>query len=115
MWLSEAPPPVLLQVNIGDEPQKHGIAAGRVAELAEAATSAGLVVKGLMAIPPLSPDPEQTRPHFAALAKVRDALSADFPSMTELSMGMSDDYEVAIEEGSTIIRVGRAIFEPAGV
>jgi uncharacterized pyridoxal phosphate-containing UPF0001 family protein len=70
----------------------------------------GIEVKGLMAIPPISEDPEAQRPHFALLRDLRDELSKDHPGIEELSMGMTDDFEVAVEEGSSIIRVGRAIF-----
>jgi uncharacterized pyridoxal phosphate-containing UPF0001 family protein len=73
-------------------------------------TGLGIEVLGLMAIPPYSDDPEEQRPHFAMLRTMRDELSSSHPSLTELSMGMTDDFEVAIEEGSTVIRVGRAIF-----
>jgi len=70
----------------------------------------GLEVLGLMAIPPITDDPEEQRPHFALLRTLRDDLARDHPSVEELSMGMTDDFEVAVEEGSSIIRVGRAIF-----
>jgi hypothetical protein len=63
-----------------------------------------------MVIPPLSDDPEDQRPHFALLRDLRDHLAREHPAVAELSMGMSDDFEVAVEEGSSIIRVGRAIF-----
>ena len=67
----------------------------------------GLRVRGLMAIPPAAPVPEETRPHFRALRELRDSLGLE-----HLSMGMSADYEVAIEEGATMVRVGTAIFGP---
>ena len=96
---------VLLQVNVGRESQKSG---------AEPETVAGLVTRigalpslrlsGLMAIPPAA-EPDDVRPHFRALRAMRDDLG-----LTELSMGMTDDFEIAIEEGATIVRVGRAIF-----
>jgi len=63
-----------------------------------------------MAIPPISDDPGEQRPHFELLRTLRDDLARDHPSVVELSMGMTDDFEVAVEEGSSIIRVGRAIF-----
>jgi hypothetical protein len=63
-----------------------------------------------MAIPPLTDDPEAQRPHFAMLREIRSELAAEHPGIIELSMGMTDDFEIAIEEGSSIIRVGRAIF-----
>ena len=70
----------------------------------------GLEVRGLMAIPPLTEDPEAQRAHFAMLREIRSELAAEHPEIIELSMGMTDDFEIAIEEGSSIIRVGRAIF-----
>jgi hypothetical protein len=96
---------IMLQVNIGDEPQKSGIARGDVDAIAKrAAALAPLHVIGLMAIPPIG-TPEESRPYFRELRSMRDALGLE-----HLSMGMSEDFETAIEEGSTIVRVGRAIF-----
>ena len=71
---------------------------------------------GLMHVPPADPDPERSRPHFAALRKLRDALRAqpEGSELRELSMGMTADFEVAIEEGATIIRVGTALFGARG-
>jgi PLP dependent protein len=96
---------ILLQVNIGREPQKSGAEPDRVAELVrriEAIPS--LQLTGLMAIPPAA-EAEQVRAYFRELRAMRDDLG-----VRELSMGMTDDFAVAIEEGATIIRVGRAIF-----
>jgi hypothetical protein len=104
-------PPVLLQVNIGEEPQKHGFAPLEVAGACHSAIDMGLEVRGLMAIPPLGPDAETARPYFVRLRDLRDKVVRDWPSISELSMGMTDDFEVAIEEGATMIRLGRAIFE----
>ena len=72
----------------------------------------GLEIAGLMTMAPVVEDAEQARPVFAALRGLRDALRADFPmcGWETLSMGMTDDYEVAIEEGATLVRIGRAIF-----
>jgi pyridoxal phosphate enzyme (YggS family) len=96
---------VLLQVNIGRELQKSGAAPDSVPELARRiAALPGLRLGGLMAIPPAG-EAEAMRPYFRELRAMRDDLG-----LTELSMGMTDDFEVAIEEGATIIRVGRAIF-----
>jgi hypothetical protein len=67
-------------------------------------------VQGLMTMPPYFDDPETARPYFYRLRELRDSLLASFPKLNELSMGMSGDFEVAIEEGATIIRVGSAIF-----
>ena len=99
---------VLLQVNVGDEPQKGGVAPAEVKRLAESVMGlSGLRVRGLMAIPPAAEDPEHTRPYFRQLRELRDQLGFE-----HCSMGMSADYEVAIEEGATMVRVGTAIFGP---
>lgn len=96
---------ILLQVNIGRESQKSGAEPDSVAELVRRIGALPAVkLSGLMAIPPAG-DPEEVRPHFRALRAMRDDLG-----LTELSMGMTDDFEIAIEEGATIVRVGRAIF-----
>jgi pyridoxal phosphate enzyme (YggS family) len=100
----------LVQVNLADEPQKGGLAPEAVpALLAHAARWRSVRVVGLMTVPPAGVDP---RPHFAALRALRDRLRREpgGESVGELSMGMSADFEVAIEEGATIIRVGTAIF-----
>ncbi len=105
-------PPVLVEVNVAAEQQKAGVSPARAGELVDRLTELGVEVRGLMAIPPAAPDPEASRPHFRALAALADRLRADRPGLVELSMGMTDDYEVAVEEGATIVRVGRAIFGP---
>lgn len=105
-------PPVLAQVNIGDEDQKSGVTTAGIREALEWMTGLGLDVRGLMAIPPIPDRPEDSRPHFESLRQIRDGLLGDFPSLQELSMGMTDDFEVAIAEGASMIRVGRAIFGP---
>ena len=74
------------------------------------AAGLGLEVRGLMTIPPAGASPEAARPWFRALAGLRRALQRRWPGLVELSMGMSDDFEVAVEEGATLLRVGRAIF-----
>lgn len=99
---------VLLQVNLGDEPQKGGVAVAELKRLHEvAAALPNLSVRGLMAIPPATGEPEQARPYFRRLRELRDELGLE-----HCSMGMSADYEVAIEEGATMVRVGTAIFGP---
>lgn len=103
-------PPALLQVNVAAEEQKHGASIDDAPRLLSEATATGLDCRGLMTIAPLVADPEQNRKWFARLRALRDELSGEFPELEELSMGMTDDFEVAIEEGATIIRVGRAIF-----
>ena len=103
----------LIQVNTSGEAQKGGAAPDRVrALLAAGAAWPHLRIIGLMAIPAASDDPERTRPAFAMLRALRDSLRADHPALIELSIGMSGDFEVAIEEGATIIRVGTALFGP---
>jgi hypothetical protein len=105
---------VLVQVKLGDEQTKSGIAPAAAPALIEAAVRlANLELAGLMAIPPPSATPEASRPWFARLRQLRDRLDgACCPpgTLRELSMGMSADYEVAIEEGATIVRVGSGIF-----
>ena len=104
------PPPVLVQVNIGDETQKSGVAPRDVPTTVTWLEDMGLDVVGLMTLPPAPDEPEDSRGYFVEMRRLRDRVGADHPRVTELSMGMSDDFEVAIEEGASIIRVGRAIF-----
>jgi pyridoxal phosphate enzyme (YggS family) len=105
---------VLLQVNVAGEESKHGTTPEGAETLARRmAEWPHLWLRGLMTIPPYLPDPEQVRPHFRALRELRDRLAAlALPGleMTELSMGMSHDFPVAVQEGATIVRVGTAIF-----
>jgi PLP dependent protein len=93
---------VLVEVNIGGERSKTGVAPQALRALLERVRDPHLAVEGLMTVPPPGTDP---RPYFAELRALRDA-----EHLRELSMGMSDDFEIAIEEGATMIRVGRAIF-----
>ena len=111
---TDAAPPVLLQVNVAAEAQKHGATVEEAVELLERCDAAGLDCRGLMTIPPLAPTPESNRHWFADLRRLRDRLQTDHDHVCELSMGMTDDFEIAIEEGATIIRVGRAIFGELG-
>lgn len=104
------PPPILIQVNIGNEEQKGGVEPDRAADLIGEATDLGLDPQGLMAIPPLGEIPEDSRRFFVALRELRAHLSTEAVPLGHLSMGMTNDFEVAIEEGASIIRVGRAIF-----
>ena len=106
---SGLPPPVLLQINTGHERQKSGVEPEEARSTLAEVLSVGLEVRGLMAIP-LTEDAAAQRPHFAMLREIQSELAGEHPEITELSMGMTDDFEVAIEEGSSIIRVGRAIF-----
>ncbi|HLG66200.1 MAG TPA: YggS family pyridoxal phosphate-dependent enzyme [Ktedonosporobacter sp.] len=105
--------PILLQVNIAGEESKEGMAAAEAPSLArQIGELPHLEVQGLMTIAPLVADAEEVRPVFRALRVLRDRLRDELPqhSWHHLSMGMTDDYTVAIEEGATIVRVGRAIF-----
>jgi len=106
---------VLIQVNLSGEPQKGGVAPPDLPPLAHAiAQLASLRLRGLMTVPAAAADPEAVRPTFAALRRTRDDLCAAQPGLTlpVLSMGMSADFEVAIEEGATLVRVGTALFGP---
>ena len=109
---------VLIEINVGGEAAKSGVAPDSP-ELESILTAAprldSLQFRGLMSIPPFTEDPENTRPYFGTLRELRDCIAArDLPaiSMDTLSMGMSHDFEIAIEEGSTCVRVGTAIFGP---
>lgn len=105
---------VLLEVNLGDEPSKAGALAEEAIALMAAVTGLpNLWLKGLMAIPPFEDDPEVSRPYFQQLRELRERYNRSAcggASLRELSMGMSHDFEIAIEEGATIVRVGTAIF-----
>lgn len=106
----DAPLPVLLEVNIAGEASKHGFAPSELeAALEQIAALPHLEVDGLMTIAPLVADAEAVRPVFRTLRELRDALAGEW-SLHQLSMGMSNDYAVAIAEGATIVRIGRAIF-----
>jgi pyridoxal phosphate enzyme (YggS family) len=105
--------PVLLEVNVSGEAAKHGFAPAELLGAAgELAALPGIRIQGLMTMAPLADDPEATRPVFRALRELRDELSVRCPQAEwrHLSMGMTNDFEVAIEEGATIVRVGSAIF-----
>ena len=100
------PLPILLEVNAAGEATKFGFPPGEVAAAAQAiARLPHLDLRGLMTVAPFVSDPETVRPVFRELRRLRDALG-----LRELSMGMTDDFEVAIEEGATLVRIGRAIF-----
>jgi pyridoxal phosphate enzyme (YggS family) len=108
----------LVEVNLAGEASKSGIAKERVASLLDAIVSLQhLKIEGLMTVPPMSDDPESTRPYFRMLAELNRKLKRQEAAnihLKELSMGMSQDYEVAIEEGSTLVRIGTALFGPRG-
>jgi len=103
----------LVQVNVGDEAQKNGASEDEVRPLLEAANGMPhILVEGLMAIPPFLSDAEAVRPFFRRLRVLREELASDGFVLPDLSMGMTQDFEVAIEEGATLVRVGTAIFGP---
>jgi pyridoxal phosphate enzyme (YggS family) len=104
------PMPALVEINLGGEPSKSGVAPDRAEALLDAIRTR-VDVRGLMAIPPPGPGVEAARPWFARLREINRRLAASTGlALSELSMGMTEDYEVAIEEGATIVRVGRAVF-----
>lgn len=104
------PMPVLIEVNLGGEASKTGTAPDSTEALIERVRGK-VDVRGLMAIPPPGSTPEDSRPYFAGLRRLRERLAAATGlALSELSMGMTEDFEIAIEEGATIVRVGRAIF-----
>jgi len=105
--------PILLQINVSGESSKEGISPSQVTEVARQILALPhLEVQGLMTIAPLVADPEEVRPVFRDLRLLRDRLRTELPtcSWQHLSMGMTDDYIIAIEEGATIVRIGRAVF-----
>ena len=108
--------PVLLQVHLGDEPSKHGVEPEQLVSLAEqVAALPDLDVQGLMTIPPFLEPAERARPYFRRLRELAEDLDhKQIPgiSLQRLSMGMSHDFEIAIEEGATEIRIGTALFGP---
>jgi PLP dependent protein len=104
---------ILLEVNVSGEASKYGIAPRDLASVIEVILPLpGVRLEGLMTMAPMTADPESVRPVFAGLRALKDELGRRFPGLSwrHLSMGMSDDFEVAIEEGATLVRIGRAIF-----
>ena len=105
---AEEPVSILLEVNVAQEASKFGFTPDELSQaFSDIAALPHLDVRGLMTVAPLAADPERVRPVFRRLRELRDELG-----LRELSMGMTDDFEVAIEEGATMVRVGRAIFGP---
>ncbi len=103
--------PMLIEVKLSHEESKHGVAPADLTSLLEATSGLESVqVVGLMTVPPWSIDSELARPYFRELRRLRDEAQKMHPSLTQLSMGMSNDFAVAIEEGSTCVRVGTAVF-----
>ncbi|MDH3837888.1 MAG: YggS family pyridoxal phosphate-dependent enzyme [Desulfobacteraceae bacterium] len=108
---------ILIQINIGKEPSKFGSDIENAANLIEhIVLFENLSVKGFMAMPPFYNNPEKARPYFIALRNLRDQIQKAFPDvgLNELSMGMTGDFEVAIEEGATLVRIGTAVFGERG-
>lgn len=102
---------VLIQVKIGRDDTKAGITPEELPQVLEAVSSLkGIILNGLMTIPPYFSDPEKARPFFSGLRELRDKHLSASSSLLHLSMGMSDDFEVAIDEGATILRIGTALF-----
>jgi pyridoxal phosphate enzyme (YggS family) len=105
---------VYVQVNVVRDPRKSGLSPEELPVfLTEAAELSGIDICGLMTMPPWEPVPESSRPWFRALRDLRDRMNAGLghsPGLRELSMGMSQDFEVAIEEGATVVRIGTALF-----
>lgn len=113
--LLDAPQPVLLEVNVSGEETKSGFSVAEVREAAPILQSlCGIRVCGLMTMAPRG-DKNVARATFAGLRELRDELSSEYPDLCldELSCGMSEDFEIALEEGSTIVRLGRVVFDPA--
>lgn len=111
-WVRAGRTPVLLQFNVGLEPQKTGFVPSAADEVIDVMLESGLEVRGVMAIPPLTREPDAARPYFRQLREIFDRYRDRYEGIEHCSMGMSNDFEIAIEEGSTMVRVGRAIFEP---
>ncbi len=102
---------ILVEVKLSGEETKQGIAeAGLAALISHIRHCINLKLEGLMTMPPYDPDPEKARPYFRHLRELRDGLEKEGVSLPELSMGMSHDFSVAIEEGATMVRIGTSIF-----
>jgi len=109
---AEVKMPILLEVKLSPEESKAGVGVERLRSLVESALQKPHIeLQGLMTMPPYFPDPQQARPYYVHLRELRDKLEGELGiKLPQLSMGMSNDFEVAIEEGATIVRVGTAIF-----
>jgi len=106
--------PVLLEINLGGETSKSGAAPEDAPRLLDAVLACPhLDLRGVMAVPPYDDDPEKSRPYFRRLVEIRDGLAArSGRPLPEISMGMSHDFAIAVEEGATVVRVGTALFGP---
>ncbi len=101
---------ILLEINIGNEPQKHGFTTEDIHNLHPTLFGfSHIEINGIMVIPPASPNPENTRPYFQDTKKLYDSLKAIYTDIHTLSMGMSHDYKVALQEGASLIRIGSAL------
>ena len=112
-WMKGAgpAPDAMLQINIGGEEQKSGVMPEDAMSVMAALVRLSLPIIGIMTIPPNTVDPEESRPYFEAMRSLRDRIAVDHPRASGLSMGMSNDFEIAIEAGATAVRIGRAIFQ----
>jgi pyridoxal phosphate enzyme (YggS family) len=103
--------PILVEVKLSPEDTKHGLDPRELsALLVDLQLFDNLEVRGLMTVPPFDENPESARPYFQHLRRLRDQYQTICPTLTDLSMGMSNDFHIAIEEGSTTVRIGTAIF-----
>jgi len=104
-------PALLMEVNVAGDGAKFGFKPDAVPEALRRAAELGVAISGFMTMPPFAPTAEAARPHFRRLRELRDLWQAECAmDLSELSMGMSHDFEVAIEEGATLVRVGSALF-----
>lgn len=110
LWGDHSTVPALIQFNLAAEPQKSGYAPHDADQVIDEVLEAGVPVRGVMAIPPVADDPHEVRPWFALLYGIYERYRERYPGIEVCSMGMTDDFEVAIEEGSNMVRIGRAIF-----
>jgi pyridoxal phosphate enzyme (YggS family) len=113
LWSERSDVPVLVQFNLAGEPQKAGFPPDTADRVVDDLLDLGLAVRGVMAIPPLTEEPDGSRPWFTMLRAIFDRYHDRYDGIDTCSMGMTNDFEVAIEEGSTMVRVGRAIFDHA--
>lgn len=102
---------ILIQVKLSEELSKYGLSIEKIEDLIKLCTKLpNIKVEGLMTIPPYSENPEESRPYFRKLRQIKEILSQKSYHLNELSMGMSNDFEIAIEEGATMVRIGTALF-----
>ena len=105
--------PLLVEVNVSRDQSKYGIMPENTVEFVKKVDKfSNIKIKGLMTLAPYVDNPEDTRPYFKKLAKLKEKVNSEGFNLKELSMGMSNDFEIAIEEGSTMVRIGTALFGP---